>query len=85
MVNAFKAVIDGKSDSLKEVFEENLDELFFAASEMPHVRVKGLMSIMPIETKLLFLNLTPQPKVGYAYPRGKGYLFCLYDEICRFM
>lgn len=43
-----------KEDAKTGIFEENLDELFFAASEMPHVRVKGLMSIMPIETKLLY-------------------------------
>jgi len=36
------------------IFEEQLDELILSASEMPHIRVKGLMSIMPIETKLLY-------------------------------
>ena len=29
-------------------------DIGLAAAEMPHIRVKGLMSIMPIETKLLY-------------------------------
>ncbi len=43
-----------KEEAKTGIFEENLDELFLVATEMPHIRVKGLMSIMPIETKLLY-------------------------------
>lgn len=34
--------------------KENLPELLKAASEMPHVRVEGLMAIMPVETKIAY-------------------------------